>query len=444
MDMASGRWLDLWKHDREEFFRLARASLWGNSKRGKTAGRNPAGRNPTGDSLTGLNALLPSFPPNDRKEIIPVLVKMADTMSLKVPSHAFPKDDGAQETAFRLVFFPVISLPSGWSPEGRMLVKSLLSSWDIAGARSKFIFYPHLLCPEALANMGLTERRLLLKKICQKRPLPKDMAFFHVDMAHSVSPPASKQYPSQEGRAAYIAGAIPLLAESGPVPLLDDDQASFDRSGTTAILSDMLRADEGLLDIAKPKSHLFGDSFLDFTAFHFIVSKSGVREEILSFISEAKIYAKQQGANSESDAELNAKTLEEVHAEIIFNNKVCDSDYTGGDKGALVVLKDGRGNAIDYRHFYYELSPISRYELKRIICENTDSVTLSTSQPPQTIFQSNTRSAGRPPRNKPARRAFRVIVGGRTQKMIDDMEEWGRGLRKNIEKVSLNGQNKSE
>jgi hypothetical protein len=369
---------------------------------------------------------------------------MADTISLKVPSRAFPKDDGAQETAFRLVFFPVISLPSGWGPEGRMLVESFLSSWDIAGARSKFIFYPHLLCPEALANMGLTERRLLLEKVCQRRPLPKDMAFFHVDMAHSVRPPASKQYPSQEGRAAYIAGAIPLLAENGQVPFLDDDHASFDTSGTTAILSDMLRADEGLLDIAKPRSHLFGDSFLDFAAFHFIVRKSGVREEILSFISEAKLYVEQRGASSESGAEPSAKKREEVHAEIIFNSKVCSTDHTSGDRGVLVVLKDGQGNAIDCRHFHYELSPISHYELKRIISENTDGTTLSTSPPPQTIFQSNARSARRPPRNKPARRAFRVIVGGRTQKMIDDMEEWGRGLRKNIEKVSLSGQNKSE
>lgn len=382
----AARWLELWAYDRVDFVSFADLVIWGRPWSAQTRQTRASihyGIQNNGTtswlSLAGLERALAVAKPNDQREIVRVLMRVADTMTVS------GQGDGC--SCFKLVVFPIISILHGRAYDHRA-IEEVLASWDIADPESRFILHPRLLRPDALAGMGLFDRRLMLEKIVSKRPLPRRL---------ELGRDASGEQP------AYIVGAISLQSRESRAPLLERSASGVDMSGAVAMLAEILAGSPCFVDIAKPECGLWADDFLNFKQFQFIVDRSGVRDEFLSFVSEA--------AACTNDGE--------VHAEIVL-----------GDNAADITLRDGLKNILDIKHISLILQPISTHELIELAAANAKSVKHCKRPPLESVFaRSTSRNIGKSPRRKLDRSNLRVILGGKTSTLAAE-------LRKNIEKTT--------
>ncbi len=407
----------LWHYNKKLFYQFMEKAIW-TPEALENFSTPLANVGFAGYRLPAVELAMSNMAPNDIEEISPKILRMVGAIPLPlIRKHHKKSESGA---FFRLVFFPVIVSSTPIAPASRRPLEKALRLWEVDKTSSEFIFSGNFLNPIALSRASFHDMQSILRHICRWRNAPQKFSLYKKDIeaAENIAQPhIAAPYRGSFTMPAVLAAALIVPSLDDDIPLIDGVDSLLDEEGVAAMLGEILYSDQRIIDIAPPVStnRLFGDGFLNFLNMKFLVTKMGVPEEIKRFIEICKKHTK---------------------------NGVLHANIVGHMNSVDIQLMNNRQEFLDSLSINFEERPVSLYELVDILGKHTNACQILLHQESEpSIFNNRQIHHGQ---TFPRKQALRVIIGGKLQKTIDDLNNWGSGLRKNLEAQLSSGKTSTE
>lgn len=308
-------------------------------------------------------------------------------MSSAIRANADTIPDSSGEKFWRLHLFPVILQPSlkTSSPDQASLTR-VMTEYGIVPSPEDVMVATGYYEYDEICDLGPCGMRQILGSVVNGEDINK-----FIGDAPLVE--------SNRGRAMVLAIALKVSNRYEDSVFFQDDDDMTVRS----VLESILETNHGLVDIASPWKTLEpGARFLGNE--NFLVRNGGSYHEVDEFISSAKSHS----GNVELDAAIRV-----------------------GERSIFVSLVDTAGSVVELREFVPIEIPMSTSELIDRFYQGCRRVAITPNEIKPPDFISAVRQ-----RPRKAKRPLRAIIGGRLQREMDDVSEWGAGIRTKMNQLS--------